>query len=370
MPDSSSQGVTHQMPSQREQFALRWCLALLLLTLIGGCTEAPSPNAQRTQSNVAIVAHRVEYRAQQSRIEAVGTARARKSAGISAETGGEVSAIYVQAGQRIEAGAVILTLESRQETLALQRAEVAVKNAEQLLTRYQRIDVDGAISDSQIDAAKTAVEASRIELAIAQNNLTERTVIAPFAGYLGLSDIDSGTRITPTDEITQLDDRAVLYVDFDAPEQVFGAVAVGDPLDMQPFADPAATYTAKVLAVNSNVDPNSRAFTVRAQLDNSDDKLRPGMSFRVGFTITGPRYPAIPEAAISWGGDGPYLWEVEEGIAKRQPVSIVARTDGLVLVKADFSEGTMIIAKGVQKVREGTPVKAVRTKNQATLGGQ
>ncbi|MFK7913664.1 MAG: efflux RND transporter periplasmic adaptor subunit [Pseudomonadales bacterium] len=344
--------------------------AFALAALIAGCSAGPEQGAARSAPQIAVVPHRVTLQIQQLRIEAVGTASARRSAVIFAESGGEVTEVNFQAGTRVEPEQLILKLESRQEALAVRRAQVAVQDAEQLLSRYERIDVEGAISDSQIDAAQTALEAARVELEIARNALAERSIVAPFAGYLGLSSIDAGTRITPAMEITRLDDRAMLYVDFEAPEQVFAAINVGDMINMEPFSNPAETYRAEVVAINSSVDAVSRAFTVRAELNNAADQLRPGMSFRVWFTIAGPRYPAIPEAAISWGGDGPYLWLVEEGLAKRQPVSIVARDNGVVLVKADLEQGAVIVAKGVQKVREGTAVRSVLNQGDATLGGQ
>ncbi|MEM1434702.1 MAG: efflux RND transporter periplasmic adaptor subunit [Pseudomonadota bacterium] len=337
---------------------------LLLVGLLAGCNGSDSQRAERPRAPVQIVPYQVSYEYEQRRIEAVGTARARRSATIFAESGGEVTAVYFRTGERLEEGDLILELEARQERLAVRQAEVAVKDAEQLLARYQRIDVPGAISDSQIDEARTALEAARISLDVARNALAERAVRAPFTGYVGLNNVDAGTRITTAIAITRLDDRSVLYVDFEAPEQVFGRFGVGDAVAMEPFAEPAATYMARVLAVNSSIEPVSRSFTVRAEIDNGDDRLRPGMSFRVAFSLPGQRYPSIPEAAILWGGDGAYVWGIEEGVARRIPITIVDRMEGQVLVKGAIAEGASIVARGVQKVREGSAV-AVATQAAA-----
>ena len=80
------------------------------------------------------------------------------------------------------------------------------------------------------------------------------------------------------------------------------------------------------------------------------------MSFRIGFDLPGQSYPSVPEASIVWGGDGAFIWAVEDGRAKRVGVTIVSRDDGKVLVKADIAEGSWVIDEGVQKVREGVPV--------------
>ena len=90
--------------------------------------------------------------------------------------------------------------------------------------------------------------------------------------------------------------------------------------------------------------------------DGEADVLRPGMSFRVAFTIEGQSYPRLPEAAIIWGGSGSYIWGVDGDTAFRVPVDIVARNEGHVLVRGDLHAGARIITEGVQKVREGSRI--------------
>lgn len=329
-------------------------IASFALTLVA-CDAQPQ-QAVRAQPVVQIIAHAVSYKTDVTTIEAVGTARARAFAEIFPDTGGEVVAVNFKAGDRVAAGDILIRLDAREERLAVERARVAVKDAQQLLDRYQKLESPGAVSVSQIDEARTALDGARIDLQIAEVALEQRSVRAPFSGFVGLTDIDAGARITTQTIITRLDDRDVLFVDFDAPEQVFGRIQPGDVIAMAPFADPTRSYDAVVGTVDSRIDATSRSFTVRARIDNDNDELRPGMSFRVGFELPGQAYPAIPEAAIVWGGDGAYLWAVRDGLAARVPVTIVSRRQGEVLVRAPIAEGALIVAEGVQKVREGTAV--------------
>ena len=335
----------------------------LVVLVTAGCDVGSSGDGNETATAslpnveaVKILPHRVTYLEARRQVDAVGTARARQEAVIYPKTGGEVTDVRFVAGDRVGAGDVLLKLDDQEERLAVRRAEVQVRDAEQLLARYQRIDVPGAISESQVDEAQTALDAARIDLGLARVALEERTVRAPFAGHVGLTDIDPGTRITPQTEITRLDDRAVLFVDFDAPEQVFDQLAPGDRVPMSPFARPDTTLEAEILTVNSRIEAQSRSVRVRAPIDNEEDRLRPGMSFRVRFEVPGEVYPAVPEAAIVWGGDGAYVWAVRDGKATRVAVTIVARREGLVLVRASLDPGETIVGEGVQKVREGRAV--------------
>lgn len=327
-------------------------VSCLLLATACGTGDTPAP--RRADAKVAVVAHAVELRREVLRIEAVGTSRARRTAQIYPKTGGEVVEVLFNSGDHVDAGAALLRLESNEQELAVRLARVEVQNAEQLLARYRRIEGTGAVSDSQIDEAQTAVDAARIALDQAELALAERTVHAPFSGHLGLTHIDPGARITSSTPITQLDDREVLFVDFLTPEEVFERIRIDGELTVAPFADAGSELTARVVGIDNHIDASNRAFTVRAQLDNSNDRLRPGMSFRIYLNFPGTAYPAVPEAAVLWGTDGPYLWRLNGDRVRRANVEIVAREAGHVLVRGDLEAGTEIVLEGIQKVRDGT----------------
>lgn len=331
--------------------------AALLSAACGG--EDASSGYGRDDAPVRVVAREVALVAEKKRVEAVGTARARAAAELYPENAGEVTAVHVSAGDTVEAGRDLIDLDAREEEIAARLAEVAVSEAEQLLARYRRIENTGAVSASQIDEARTALEAARLRVEQARLALSERTVRAPFEGHLSIVDVDPGQRVTTNTILVRIDDRRTLFIDFDAPETVFGAIKPGDPIEAIPFAQSAAARSAVVAAVDSRIDPARRSFRVRTEIDNSDDALRPGMSFRIGFELLGEKRPAVPETAIAWGSDGPYLWRVEDGKARRTSVEIVERRDGTVLVRANLARGDLVVSEGVHKMREGALVENI-----------
>lgn len=346
--------------------------AVLAAVLVGGScdgAEREGRRGERGRDAAGVITWQVEHEPEVVRVEVVGTARARASAVIQPETGGEVAEVLFSAGEFTEAGAPLVRLEDRDQRLAARLARVAVQEAEQLLSRYRRIEDTGAVSDSQIDEARTALESARIELERAELALEKRTVKAPFAGYLGLTETDAGARVTPSTAITRLDDRRVLFIDFSPPEQVFGRIAPGDHVQVTPFGGVEETYQAEVVGVDSHIDPERRTFIVRTKIDNGKDTLRPGMSFRVSFRLEGNTYPAVPEAAIIWGSHGAYVWAVRDGVARQVTVTIVARRKGRVLVRGDIPEDSLVVAEGVQKVRDGSPVRIVERRNGTAESG-
>jgi len=324
-----------------------------------GAGACSSERADREERSVSVVAQPAQFVEEEQVVEAIGTARAARSAQLFSEVAGRVTAVRFRPGAFVKEGQVLIELDARQERLALKLAEVRVAEAEQLLARYRRIEDTGALSESQIEAGETALAAAQIERDQAKVALALRTVRAPFSGHISFSEIDVGDSVTPSMVIAQLDQRSRLFVDFAAPETVFNRLEEGQTVDVAAFSDPDTTIRARIAAVDSAIEQEQRSFQVRTVIDNRSDRFRPGMSFSVRFVDTGQMRPSVPEAAVVWDGDGSAVFTVEEGEAVRTPVTISSRREGIVLLDAAIDRQTLVITEGVQKVREGQKVALI-----------
>ena len=214
-----------------------------------------------------------------------------------------------------------------------------------------------AVPPATLDAARTALESARISLGRAEVALDRRFVRAPFDGVIGMTDVDPGDRIDPSTPIATIDDRTALLVYFEVPEAFVGQLAIGDPIQVQSWTADRLLATGPVVTLGSRIDPATRSFTVRARIPNDEDRLRPGMSFRVLLSLDGAVWPAVPEVALQWGANGAYVWAVREGQAERVAARVVQRRQGRVLVDAELDEQDRVVAEGVQRMREGVPVR-------------
>jgi RND family efflux transporter MFP subunit len=256
---------------------------------------------------------------------------------------------------------VLLALDARDETLALELAELRLADARRMLERYTRANnnVELTVPETTVDTARTALDSARIERDRAQIALQRRFVTAPFDGYVGISDVDAGDRIDPATEITTIDDRSVLLVSFDVPEAFVGNLATDDPVRIEVWSAEGTAASGRIVDLGSRVDPLSRAFTARAEVPNPEDQLRPGMSFRVELDLVGAAFPAVPEVALQWGAEGAYIWIVEADRARRVPASLVQRQEGRVLVDAEVPAGALVVGEGVQSMRDGIAVRTM-----------
>ncbi|HEU4619752.1 MAG TPA: efflux RND transporter periplasmic adaptor subunit [Gammaproteobacteria bacterium] len=343
--------------SRRGTVAIALAVAAVVPLAVTGCSPeaAGSGDAERVET-APVVVHDVEFVPQRTRLEAVGTSRAERSATIYPAAAGEVVVVHFRPGQYVGQGAVLVELDARNERVAVKLAKVALADAERQYDRYSRMEGSGAVVPATLDAARAALEKARLELESAEIALADRTIEAPFAGYVGVTDVDAGDRIGPDTAITTLDARKELLVTFEAPELMIDDLSVGHKIEISTWDRSALTTEGEIVAIDSRVDPANRSFVVRAKVDNGNDRLRPGMSFRVKLDMVGATWPAVPEVALQWGSDGAYVWALENGRALRVPATIVQRDEGRVLIDADLAAGARIVVEGVQRMRDGMTI--------------
>lgn len=332
--------------------------AIATLTLLSACSDAPDM-AERSRGSdpFRVVVEPVELSTERTRIEAVGTSRAFQSITLHPAASGEVVAVHFQPGEFVEKGQVLLELDQRDERLAVELAQVRLQEAERLYERYRNSAETGATLPTTLDAARTELESARIALSRAKINLEDRTIEAPFAGHVGITDIDPGDRIQPATPITTLDDRTSLLVSFEVPELMIGRIDVGDFVQIATWNVNAISASGEVIDIDSRINPETRTFATRARVENASDLLRPGMSFRVRLDLAGNAYPVLSEVSLQWGADGSFIWSVVDGKAQRVPVNIVQRQKGKVLVESGLQPGDLVVVEGIQRLRPGIAVQ-------------
>ena len=325
---------------------------------VSGCSEAPDSAPSRTAGPQAVnvIVEPLQFEPARTRVEAVGTSRARLSAEIYPATSGEVVAVDFEPGQAVRAGDILIELDRREEELAVRLARLRLADAERLYDRYRRSADSGAVLPTVLDEARTAAETARVELEQAEIALDYRNVKAVFDGFVGATEVDPGDRVNPAMLITTLDDRSSLLVSFDIPEAFIGELAVGEQVELETWSVSMPAVTGEIVDIGSRIDPRNRTFVARARVPNTDDRLRPGMSFRVNVDVEGELFPVVAETGVQWGADGAYVWSIVDGVAKRIPVEVIQRREGRVLVDGDLRSGDIVVVEGIQFMRDGTPV--------------
>lgn len=329
----------------------RTLAALLLLACVSSFAQSPAAPpvivATSTQANDNIA------------LAVPGNGSARQSVVIFPAVAGEVAEVGFRPGQSVRAGQVLVRLVDRTERLAADLASARVDAAKALAARYEGTRGTGAVPESVVDEARAALRAAGIELAQAREAVADRVVRAPFAGVVGLATVERGDRVTPETALTTLDDRRVLFIDFEVPEAYLARVKPGQDVTAENPAYPGRKFNGVVAQIDSRIDPVSRNVRMRAAVPNADDVLRSGMSFQVQLGLSGPARVSVPELALQWDRDGSFVWVVREGRSARVAARPVRRAAGRVLLDGELKPGESVVVEGVQRLRAGMAVRVV-----------
>jgi membrane fusion protein, multidrug efflux system len=340
-------------------------LPAVSLAQVETAIRAPKENADAGKAVPVIVAKATEAQ-DTAEVEVIGSGLALRSVTLHPASAGEVVEVGFKAGQAVRAGQVLLRLEDRRQHLAVDMAAAQLDAARRLLARYEQTGSSGAVAGSVLDQARSALRQAEIALAQAREALADRIVRAPFAGVVGLAEVQPGDRVTTETVLTTLDDRSRIRVAFSVPEAYLGRLALGHVLTVTSVAYPGRRFEGRLARIDSRVDPVTRQVRVEALVRNIDDLLRPGMSFNVDLRLPGGRFISVPALSLQWDREGAHVWAVRDQRAVRVPVRMVRRLQTHVLLEGPLRVGETVVVEGVQRLRDGRAVQAIGTDDGAS----
>ena len=294
-------------------------------------------------------------------LDAVGTLRSAEAVVVRPEVSGRIATIAFREGAQVKRGTVLVGLDDSIARAELQQARANLTLAEADLKRSTDLAARGFVSAAARDDAVAKREVARAARALAEARLAKTQLRAPFSGVAGTRNVSIGDYVREGDALFNLEDIASLKVDFRLPEIHFSRLRRGQAIDIRSDALPDESFAARVAAIDPVVDAAGRAVLLRAELQNPGLRLRPGMFVRVRLQLAEREgVLRVPEQALVPGTQNTvYVYRVAEGVARRAPVSIGARQNGMAEIIDGLAEGDVIVAAGQQKLRDGARVRDV-----------
>ncbi len=334
-----------------------------------------APQAQSTAQNrerpgagpTRVIAAKVGERALADRINAIGDGRARRSVTVRSNAVGVITDLALNAGGYVEAGAVIAKLQDEAEKIALEQAKIRLEDARTEAERIKRLEATGATTEVRLRETELARRSAELAVRQAEFDLSQRQIVAPISGWVGIIDLEQGDRVNAQDVIVTITDRSDILIDFRVPERVVNKIAIGQTFDVTPLGLRNTTLTGEISAIDSVVDRASRTLLVQGRVPNKADLLRAGMAFSVNITFPGETMLSIAPLAVQWSSDGPFVWVVREGKAVQVAVTIAQRNSDEVLVTSDdLRAQDIVVTEGVQTLREGAGVSVITQDESAS----
>jgi membrane fusion protein (multidrug efflux system) len=323
-----------------------------------GPGRGPASAGGAPQGPVAVETVRAASKLLTVKVEAVGTTRAKKSVEIVPLASGRIEAIDFEAGRKVRQGDILVRLDDDIQRADVTEAEAKKTQAEQAYERAKTLNRDNISTRATLEQLQAAAAAAGADLDRAKRRLADREIRAPFAGATGLRHVDVGARVDDSTVITRLDDVSEVELEFTLPEASFGETRRGQPVTATATAFPGRTFTGTVAAIDNRIDPVARAFKVRAVLPNPDLTLPAGMFMLISLLTDERQGIVVPEEAVVVTGEQASVFVVEDGKAVARPVKLGLREPGMVEIASGLRAGEEVVARGIQRVRDGTPVTA------------
>jgi membrane fusion protein, multidrug efflux system len=320
--------------------------------------------ASAPQTVSTIQASALEWR---SFIQATGTFRAVRGADLSAQAAGVVAEIAFDSGNEVPAGKILLRLKPNDDYAKLEQLKAAAELAGQTLTRDKEQYAAQAIAQANIDSDVSTLKSARAQVAAQEALIEEKIVRAPFAGRLGIRQVDLGQYLAAGTAVVTLQALDPILIDFYVPQQALAKLRTGFPVSAAVDAFPAEKFSGTVESINSKVDPGSRNVQVRASFHNADKRLMPGMFATVQIDDGRTRSRiTLPQTAITYNPYGDSVFIVEQHgnddkgkaryTAQQRFVKLGGTRGDQVAIEDGLKPGEVVVTAGQIKLRNGSPV--------------
>lgn len=293
-------------------------------------------------------------------IEALGTLQSNEGITISATVTDTISAVHFEDGQRVNKGDVLLEMTSNEEHAQLEEARYVLDEAEKQYNRVKSLAKTNLATESLLDERRQAFQAAQTQLLAMQSRVADRLIIAPFSGVLGMRDISVGGLVRPGDRITTLDDDSSMKLDMTIPAVFLPSIRPGLTVTARSREIPDREFHGEITAVDSRIDPNTRAALVRARLPNSDLKLKAGMLMTIELQKPTSDSLLIPEEAVVQEGFRSFVYKIAGGTPStvdKIEVTTGSRKQGKVVITHGLNTGDKVVTHGVMRLKQGAEVK-------------
>ena len=349
-------------------------LLVLSMTLIPQSFANNSQQGNKNNRGVVVDVQTVQAETYQEELVALGTVYARNQIDLTSRVAGFINTINFSDGDKVAKGHSLIELDSRYESARLQEAKARLAENERRLSEIRALEAKKAISQSELQAQEAIVEESRASVIAAETTLSFYSLEAPFAGVLGLNSLSQGQYIQVGAPLVTLTDMESLYVDLNFPDKYLSQIKTGMSLQLSFEAWANQTFKAEITTMDPLINVESRNFRVRANLDNTEGNLRPGLLAQATLQLNPHSIISIPTSSVFYRGPQAFVYRLDNNKAAEQPIDTFQIVGEKTFVTSGLKVGDQIITAGVGKVSNGvvvTPSSPISNdKNQkASIGG-
>jgi len=352
---------------------------ILLLAGCGGNSQAGGPGAPSGPPPVQITVYNVPVVQAQYFDEYPAVLRSFNEVELRPQVNGYITGIHFTEGSKVSKGQKLYSIDQQsyeanyQQAVAnLQVQEANLARALKDVERYRELAKNDAIAKQQVDyaeatyaAAVKQVEAAKAAVQNVQTNVRYSTIVAPFEGRIGISNVRLGAAVSAGQTVLNTissDDPIAADITVDQKEILrFSQLQDARPQDSTfhlTIGSQEYKGIGKISVIDRAVDPQTGSIRARLSFPNHELLLRPGMSAKV--RVKSPSHEkalVVPFKAVTEMLGEFFVYVIEENKATQRKVQLGKQVGPNVIVKDGLKEGDKIAVQGVQNLREGSTIK-------------
>jgi len=390
---------------------------IMALLLALGCNGGKAP-AGRQSGPLQVQAAVVQAERVDQEVELTGTLGGAEEVTVAAEVDGRVQKVLADLGDRVDAGAPLLLLDTAElrfkveqaesdylQSLArlgidsqkldrfdpdgqadVRRAEADLAEAKRNLVRGTELAKRGLLAEGELDTLATrerVAEAAhqkaledarsnfalakgrRASLGLARKKLADAAISSPVKGAVAKRMVALGDYVKAGQPVAIVVMTNPLKMHGEVPDRYAGRVLPGMPVEIELDAG-GRTFSGEVSRVGPLVSATSHTFPVEALFANDDGEMKPGLFARARIRVgTKEEVFAIPETAISQVAGVNKIFVVEDGKARARPIAILRKRGGDALLQGELRPGEQVVLTGIARMYEGAEVKVIEPEGSA-----
>lgn len=300
-------------------------------------------------------------------LSAVASVVSAKGVAVSNDAPGIVSRLHFDSGDAVKQGDILVELDT-----SVERAQLASLRARRELAgisakRSKALAEQGAAPQAQVDTDESTLKSLSADVGALSAQIERKIIRAPFAGKLGMREVNVGQYLAPGTRVTVLESAEATYIDFSLPQQELGKLSVGLPVRALATGSPKPLAEGTISAIDPSIDPMTRSIKVRATLPDTGLQLKPGMFVRAEVVLPQKAdVVAVPQTAVVHAsyGDSVFIGQDKPGpdgkprkVAQQAFVKLGQTRGDFVAVVDGLKADQEVVTAGAFKLRNGIPLK-------------
>jgi multidrug efflux system membrane fusion protein len=317
-------------------------------------------------------------------VRALGTVQAYYAVQLRARVDGTLTQVPVKEGEEVKQGDLLAVIDTRPYRAVLdasmakkQQDQAQLLNAEADLARYASLVQQNFATRQQYDTQSATVKqlsagllADDAQIESAQLNLSFCYITAPFAGRIGLRNVDPGNVVhsaeaTPIISITQIQPITIIFT---VPQDELPTITramTRETLGVVAYESDKKTELARgiLLTPDNTIDTATGTIRLKAEFPNTDRMLWPGRFVNVRLQLgVEANVLTVAANAVQHGPNGLYVYRIDPGdTVSIKPIEVTGQVEGIYIVSAGLIEGDSVVATGQARLQAGTPITVMKT---------